>query len=271
MDQQDLVSGFADVDRTADPTSFAAWLDRSSAMEFFQRVKRQTYALLELRAGNAVLDVGCGTGEDVRALAEVVGPGGRAVGVDISETLLTEARARAGAISRAEFHLGDARALPFAAASFDGCRAERTLTYLADPAPAVAEMVRVVRPGGRVVAFEPDLEALMVDAPDAGLTRTILAYFCEGFPNSRSGRQLPALFVAAGLRDVAVAPVTLVVADFEQADQFFKLRATVERAGAEGRVAVADGERWVGELEARGRAGQFFLASPAFVVSGRTA
>ena len=93
MVKQDLVSGFADVDRTADPTSFAAWLNRASAIEFFQRVKRQTYALLELRAGNAVLDVGCGTGEDVRALAEVVGPGGRAVGVDISETLLTEARA----------------------------------------------------------------------------------------------------------------------------------------------------------------------------------
>jgi ubiquinone/menaquinone biosynthesis C-methylase UbiE len=270
MDQQDLVSGFAAVDQAASPQSFTTWLDRASAMEFFSGVKRHTYALLELREGDAVLDVGCGTGDDVRALAHLVGDRGRAVGVDVSETLIAEARQRtAGSDLPVEFHQGDARRLPFDDATFDACRSERTLIYLEDPAPALAEMRRVARPGARVVVFEPDLEALMIDASDRALTRAIVAFFCSGFPNSQTGRQLPALFRRTELVEVAVTPVTLVVQEYTVADQFFKLRATVERAQADGTVAAADGQRWLGELEQRDQEGRFFLASPAFVVSGR--
>ena len=270
MREQDLVSDFTAVDQARSPQSFTTWLDRASAMEFFGSVKRQTYGLLELQAGGAVLDVGCGTGDDVRALGQLVGEGGRAVGVDVSETLITEARRRAGGSSLpVEFHQGDALCLPFPDASFDACRSERTLIYLEDPAPALGEMMRVARPGARIVVFEPDLDALMIDGSDRTLTRAIVAHFCRGFPNSQTGRQLPGLFRQAQVVDVAITPVTLVVRDYDVADEFFKLRATVERAQADAAVSVTDAEGWLGEMEQRGRDGRFFVASPAFVVSGR--
>ena len=69
-------------------------MDDANAMEFFRAAKSRTYALLALRVGEQVLDVGCGAGEDVRALAEIVGPTGRAIGVDSSQTMVAAARER---------------------------------------------------------------------------------------------------------------------------------------------------------------------------------
>src|SRR6266581_4620497 len=118
-----------------------------------------------IRPGHAVLDVGCGAGDDLRSLAQLVGPTGRVVGVDNSETMLQEARERTRGLP-VECHTGDAHHLDFAADSFDSCRAERVLQHVEEPFQAFAEFVRVVRPGCRVVVADPDYGTLMVDATD---------------------------------------------------------------------------------------------------------
>jgi ubiquinone/menaquinone biosynthesis C-methylase UbiE len=86
--------GFDRVDRTVDPSEFVSCLDAVTAHEAVRASKRQTFALMNVRAGHAVLDVGCGAGDDLRSLAELVGPTGRVVGVDNSETMLHQARER---------------------------------------------------------------------------------------------------------------------------------------------------------------------------------
>jgi len=87
-------SEFDLVDRTTDPSDFLRYLDATRATDFFQEIKRRTLGLMELRAGQNVADIGCGTGEAVRALAAKVGPNGRAVGVDISATMIAAAKER---------------------------------------------------------------------------------------------------------------------------------------------------------------------------------
>jgi ubiquinone/menaquinone biosynthesis C-methylase UbiE len=266
MEKHDLVAGFTNVDQTADPASFVHWLDRASAMEFFQALKRRTFALLDVQEGDTILDVGCGNGDDVRTLAQRVGNTGRVVGVDKSESLIAEAKQRAaGQNLPVDYHVGDALSLDFADNSFDGCRAERVFAYLHNPRQALAEIIRVARPGAPIVIVDPDLEALVVDAPDRAITRKLLNFFCDSFPNAWVGRQLPALFRAAGLRDVVVTPLTLVVTDYAQADQFFKFRATVDRAVEAGIVSAAEGAQWLADLEAASQAGRF---STAFLLNG---
>jgi SAM-dependent methyltransferase len=88
----------------------------------------------------SVLEVGCGTGHFTRWMAE---RGLDAVGLDISEPMLNEARRRGGP----EYLAGDALALPFAARSYDLTALITTLEFLADPARALAEAVRVARQG----------------------------------------------------------------------------------------------------------------------------
>src|SRR5258706_12468739 len=107
-------SSFSDIDATSNPTEFVHYMDDANSMEFFRAAKRRTYDLLALRPGERVLDVGCGAGEDVRALADIVGPAGYAVGIDASQTMIDAARRRSAASSVvADFLVGAAEHLSF--------------------------------------------------------------------------------------------------------------------------------------------------------------
>ena len=86
---------FTDVDASAEAVTLIRHLDQITASDRVQASKRRTAALLDVRAGDAIIDVGCGTGEDARALAALVGPTGRVVGVDKSAALIKAARSGA--------------------------------------------------------------------------------------------------------------------------------------------------------------------------------
>ena len=105
------------------------------------------------------LDVGCGNGAFTEALIARCAPA-EVIGVDPSEGQVAFARTRPGA-KPAQFRIGDAQALPFANDRFDGAVMALVVTYLSDPAKAVSEMARVVRPGGWVATY-------VWDVPGAG-------------------------------------------------------------------------------------------------------
>ena len=100
-----------------------------------------------LSAGDDVLDVGCGTGIVARAAARRLDGTGSVTGVDINDGMLTVARRACEPVT---WQLGPAEELPFAARSFDRVVSQFALMFFADQTAAVAEMARVVRPGGTV-------------------------------------------------------------------------------------------------------------------------
>jgi ubiquinone/menaquinone biosynthesis C-methylase UbiE len=105
--------------------------------------------LLGLTPGDGVLDVACGPGNFTREFARIVGPGGLAVGIDASATML----ARAVEDTREEqvaYVRGDAVALPFRDHSFDAVCCFAALHLFADPDAALDHMTRVLTPGGRL-------------------------------------------------------------------------------------------------------------------------
>jgi SAM-dependent methyltransferase len=215
-----------------------------------------------------VLDVGCGAGDDLGSLAELVGPTGRVVGVDNSETMLREARERTQGLP-VECHIGDAHHLDFAPDTFDGCRAERVFQHLENPLQAFAELVRVARPGARVVVADPDWGTLVVDAMDRTLTRRILTFRCEMTRNGWMGRQLPALARQCGLVEVTIHGATPVFTDWPQANQLLSLQSGAEQAATAGVISPIEAAAWIRDLEQRAAAGRFFSAITGFLVSGR--
>ena len=101
--------------------------------------------------GEHVLDVACGTGLMALQAARAVGPGGRVLGIDISERMVQAAQQRAQARQLTHLHLlrMDAEQLALDAASFDAVLCAFGLMYLPEPERALQEAVRVLRPGGR--------------------------------------------------------------------------------------------------------------------------
>src|SRR4029450_4260285 len=186
---------FAAVDQTTDVSALVAALDLAHTRPFYQDVNRQSYARLHVQPGHHLLDVGCGAGTDVQALARLVGPTGQVVGLDVSAAMIQEARRRAASSGLPlAFRVGDVRQLDDADAVFDGCRSARVLCFQPEPAQAVAKLARVVRVGGHLVAFEPECESLIIDAPDLALTRRFTAFWRDGFPSGGVGGRLPAVF-----------------------------------------------------------------------------
>ena len=261
--------GFQDVDRTGDAGAFVVYLDTMGAVAAVQAYKQRILGALGLRPGMHALDVGCGTGDDVRAMAAIVGASGRAVGIDVSEALLAEARKRAEADGvTIELHAGDAHALPFADGSFDVVRTERVLQHVQDPARVLAEMARVARPGGRIAAAEPDWETLVVDGTDRAVTRRILNHRCDRTRNGWIGRGLAALFRDAGLARVGVSAETLIVTDSTLAEALYELRVASQQALADGIITDDEAQRYVADLERAAAAGRFFAATTGFVAVG---
>jgi ubiquinone/menaquinone biosynthesis C-methylase UbiE len=110
--------------------------------------------MARLAPGETVLDVACGTGLVTFRAAAAVAPDGMVTGTDIAEDMIAEARelAEAKGISNVTFARMDAEALTLEGAAFDVALCALGLMYVPDPERAVAEMCRVLRPGGRAVA-----------------------------------------------------------------------------------------------------------------------
>ena len=110
------------------------------------------FALGEIRAGEAVLDLGCGAGFDAFVAARLVGPSGRVAGVDLSPEMLACAETARGAagLPHVEFREAAAEALPFPDADFDVAISNGVLNLIPGKPAALAEIFRVLKPGGRL-------------------------------------------------------------------------------------------------------------------------
>lgn len=123
----------------------AGWYDRGRGRRYHQLVDELALELCQRHgAGRRVLEVGCGTG---RLLDRIAGFAGHAVGVDLSAGMLAHARTRGLTVLQ-----GSATALPVATASVDLACSFKVLAHVPDVRGALAEMARVVRPGGWVLA-----------------------------------------------------------------------------------------------------------------------
>jgi ubiquinone/menaquinone biosynthesis C-methylase UbiE len=264
-----IATGFRAIDHEDDARRFVAYLDEQGSWDFWRERKRASIEAMKLAPGGAGLDVGCGVGDEVRAIAEAVGPRGRAAGVDFSAALIAEAVARSGDAAGVEFHSCDAHALPFGEGSFDAVRTERTLQHVAEPAAVVAEMARVTRPGGIVLAIEPDWDTLVIDAEPLELTRLFCRAWTGGVRNPNIGRELAGFFHRAQLEEIAVEPVTWLLPSFAVADQQFEISAVAEHAVAAGDVTGADADAWLLDVHAREADREFFAAVTYFCITGR--
>jgi ubiquinone/menaquinone biosynthesis C-methylase UbiE len=155
-------------------------------------VAHRAYILraLDLQPGERVLDIGCGPGLLARDMAASVGHGGRLCGVDVSEDMLTMSRNRCANQPWTEFRRADATQLPYPDDSFDAAVSIQVYEYVADIAAALAELCRVMRPGGRVLIMDTDFGSLVLHTEHKARMQRVLAAWDEHFVHAELPRTL---------------------------------------------------------------------------------
>lgn len=131
----------------------SSWLDAEEQTErVIGSFGHEAIDLLAPRPGERILDVGCGSGPTTVRLAELVGPDGSVVGVDISAAMIEAARARAAAsgLGNVELRVADAQVDDLGDATFDAAFSRFGVMFFADPPAAFANVLRALRPGGRI-------------------------------------------------------------------------------------------------------------------------
>jgi len=253
------------------------WTDGRGATEFLEKaidelagIEGQLLDLLPVRPGDAVLDVGCGTGMALGQLAARVGPSGRAVGVDTSAELVTANQDRFRDRPHVEVRLGDACDLPFPDGTFAAVRSERVVEHVDDPAQALREMVRVTAPGGQILVADPDhgMWSPDLDVP-VELSRRVMTWWAEHVPNPWAARQLPRLLAEAGAVDIRVQAFPLVLRSLAAADAITWITRSPSAARAAAVMDEAEAARWQEALTGRDREGQFLLLGLVVSAIGR--
>lgn len=264
-------TAFADawiqVDRTEDPRFFVSLLDatRARLLERARTSPQDFFAPLALRAGINVLDVGCGTGAFLRLMAPLVSPG-TAVGVDLSETMIAEARQRSAEnVDNLSFQVGSVLDLPFPDATFDRVLATQLLLHVPDSPAALAEMKRVLAPSGVMSITEIDWGTLVVQSSTNELGRRFSDLACRELRHGTLIRDLPGQLRALGFKDIVIRPDIEVALDLDAFYTWF-VEPSLKHFKRMGAFSEADAAAFLADLQERARGGRYFSSRTSYTV-----
>ena len=251
----DIAQGFRNADGVMQG-ELAHCLDYLNSLAFFRDYKEASWEALRIGEGARILDVACGTGFDVIEMARRH-PRSQIVGVDRSQSFLDIARAKAAALPNVAFAREEADRLGFEDDSFDGVRIDRSLQHIASPQAVIDEMIRVTRPGGRIVACEPDWGTFFVYNGDLETGETLAGFWRRSFVNPYVGRQLAALIGSRGVTDLACRVHALALTRLDEADVVFDLARLCRNCVAAGALPETQARGWWTDCEAASKAGTF--------------
>jgi arsenite methyltransferase len=241
----------------------AAELEVVYARRDILRRRALVHEALGARPGDRVLDAGCGPGFYVAETLDRVGPEGSVVGVDMSGPMLAVAAKRCEGRPNVAFHEGSVTALPVGDAEFDRALSVQVLEYVEDIPAALDELLRVLRPGGRVLIWDVDWATVSWHSRDPDRMQRFLRAWDEHLSDPSLPRTLSARMREAGFADVemeAHAFATDDVSEETYAGSLVPLMAAF--------VGTEEAREWAEEQRELQRGGESYFACIQFCFTG---
>jgi len=224
---------------------------------------------LGAKAGERILDVGCGGGFFLAELVDDVGPSGSLVGVDSSPSMLSVAALRCEGRDNVTFQEGDATSLPVEGNSFDACLSVQVLEYVPDVPSALAEMFNALKPGGRIAIWDVDWETVSWHSSDPDRMKRVLRVWDEHLADPSLPRTLAAALRSAGFADVSFQGHVFASADFDPDTYGVAMMPLIGDfvAGRSG-ITPEEATAWAEEQRSLGEHGGFFFSCTQFCFQG---
>jgi SAM-dependent methyltransferase len=266
MEKQDIAKGYQNVDASQSDFLKKFLEDVSKLPDILECFSHQL-KWMDIKPGDQVLDIGCGIGVQAMEMAKCVGSEGKVYGTDLSAAMIDIAKSSSASSDLPlEFMVADALQQPFADSAFDCIRTERVLMYIKDTPRAFREFKRLLKPGGRLVVFDVDWDALVIAHADKALTRKIVRYVSDSFPNGRIGGELFHFFRQNHFKDIKVKP-------FSYTGPFLGItkricEGVLQSGIAQNVFTEAEIAAWWKVLEDDSKANKFFASYTGFIVAG---
>jgi len=235
----------------------------------FVAQREATLATLSPSSGNRILDVGCGTGHMLLELARAVGPTGRVTGLDANEDMLNLARRRCRDVAEIDFRTGDLYELPFSDGSFDEAISVQVFEYLADVPAALAEVHRILRPGGRVLIRDADWGAQLWRCTDQARMRHIMEVWDRHLADPHLPQTLAPRLSGAGFAIEVVHAITTVETECsEKSMNHHLMKFIIPFVISEG-VSAEEAEAWHADLLEHHDDGDYFYSFTGYAFLAR--
>jgi SAM-dependent methyltransferase len=215
--------------------------------------------LLALRRGERVADLGCGPGLLAQEIAAQVGENGAVECLDFSSSMVALAQRRCASLACVSVRSGEVSALPYGTGGFDAAVCTQVYEYVPDLAPALRELHRVLRPGGRALVVDTDWESCVWDSSDPARMRHVIDLWDTHCPRPRLPRALAAMLDSAGFRDVQVGVIALINARYSP-DTYSYAMIDVIAEYVTNLLDADEARAWAHDLHARGRDGRYFFS-----------
>jgi SAM-dependent methyltransferase len=216
------------------------------------------------RPGERVLDIGVGPGLLALEIAKAVGAGGEVVGIDVSADMLALARTRLDGQAQARCVEGDAASLGFADGAFDAAVSTQVHEYVADMPRAMAELHRVLRPGGRALVLDTDWRSIVWRSSDNARMERVLKVWDGHLADPHLPSRLGPLMRAAGFAEPSVEIVPMLTPswrpDSYAAGIMRQILDYARRYGPGQGLPEAEVEAWWQDQQALIARGEFFFS-----------
>ena len=227
--------------------------------------RAETIRQLDLSAGERVLDIGCGPGYLCESMAELVGPSGAVVGIDVSTDLIAVCN-RQKAHAWISYAIGNATELGQSDASFDAVVCTQVAEYVPDVDRVLTEAFRVLKPGGRTIFVATDWDGVVWHSDDRARMATVMTAWEAHCAHPRLPRSMAPRLAKAGfhLDGASVFPILNLRYDDEGYSKGLAqgIRDFLSRTGG---VSADDLREWHSEFERLTAAGQYFFSSSRYI------
>ncbi|MEM9243280.1 MAG: methyltransferase domain-containing protein [Pseudomonadota bacterium] len=245
-------------------------LDQTENTPCIQNFKQKDYTMMKLNHGDKVLDVGCGLGFDARKFSQFVGPEGHVIGIDISNDFIDHAKKRSdsGQYSNITFQQGDINHLAFKDNTFNAVHAERLFIHLKNPRAALAELIRVTKPGGRIVLADPDFTCIHFSPKASKKIQTAInIIFSQMVANPDICQQFAKLFSEAGLSTESRQD-NILRTNYCEWDNLLHLEQMMQAAASQGLITLNEGIAYLKTLKTADKKCQFKGEHPRVTTLG---
>ena len=230
--------------------------------------RARTLDALALRAGEQVLDAGCGPGLLAQQMAMAVGEQGKITGVDFSQDMLALAAKRCQDMENVQLQQGSVEQLDFEANCFDAVTCTQTLLYVKNVETAIAEFYRVLKPGGRIAVLETDWRGVVINNQDEALTRKIFDAWDAAVESPNLPVKLGPMLRKKGFKAIRVEAIPIInTSDTGHSFSSRMLKSLAKTALRQKVITEQESEQWQRQFRELAQQDSYFFCVNRFLFS----